>query len=153
MNLRLLQQGLLFVFVARAQEPARVPELTSTERQFQESLTGVALDGYSLIDDSRDLHEDHYVIDRVSKVAESTWKFDVKIKVDDRDAKVTIPIPVMFAGDTPVISLTNFVVPGFGKFTARIVLFNGGYAGTWTNGKTSGKLFGKINKNPASPAP
>jgi len=116
-------------------------------------MIDVVLDGYSLIDGSSDLHEDHYAIERVSKVADDTWKFQAKVRVNDRDVRVTIPIPVKFAGDTAVISLTNFMVPGFGKFSARIMFWDGGYAGTWTNGKTHGKLFGKVNSNPASQAP
>jgi hypothetical protein len=154
MKLRLLQQSFLIGFVALAQEPAQeLPELSPSERQFQESMNDVALDGFSLVDDSKDLHEDHYVIERITKVGEDTWKFQAKVRVNDRDVKVTIPVPVKFAGDTPVISLTNFVVPGFGKFSARIVFWNGGYAGTWTSGKTRGKLFGKVNRDSTSPTP
>ena len=70
-------------------------------------------------------------------------------------------LPVKFAGDTPVISLTNFTVPGFGSFTARVVIYNGAYAGTWssTAANTSGPganlphggmLFGKVVKNEAA---
>jgi hypothetical protein len=45
------------------------------------------------------------------------------------------------------------MVPGFGKFSARIMFWDGGYAGTWTNGKTHGKLFGKVNINTSTPTP
>jgi len=53
-----------------------------------------------------------------------------------------------------VISLTNFAVPGFGSFTARVVMYNGAYAGTWGSAGANGhggKLFGKIVKNDAAP--
>ena len=61
--------------------------------------------------------------------------------------------PVKFAGDTPVISLTNYTVPGFGAFTARVVIYDDVYAGTWASAKPGSKhggtMFGKIVKNPA----
>ena len=61
-------------------------------------------------------------------------------------------LPVKWAGDTPMISLTTFAVPGFGSFTARVLIYNGAYAGTWGDAQHGGKLFGKIVKNTAPPA-
>ena len=65
--------------------------------------------------------------------------------------KVAMSFSVKFAGDTPVISLTNHTVPGFGAFTARVVVYDGTYAGTWASAKPGAKqggtMFGKIVKN------
>jgi hypothetical protein len=88
---------------------------------------------------------------------QDTWKFEARIQYNKKDFKVAMPLPVKFAGDTPVISLTNFAVPGFGSFTARVVMYNGAYAGTWGSAGANGhggKLFGKIVKNePATEKP
>jgi hypothetical protein len=131
--------------------PSAVP-MTSAEKQFQESLDNVALVGYFTRGDRADLAEDRYVIERVSKVGDDVWKFEARIQYNKKDVKVAMALPVKWAGDTPVISLTNFAVPGFGSFTARVVIYNGAYAGTWGDAGHGGKLFGKIVKNTPPPA-
>jgi hypothetical protein len=124
------------------------PELNASEKQFQEMLNNVTLVGYYTLGDSPDLHDDHYGVDRVSKVKDETWNFDAHVEFNKKDMKITLPLPVKFAGDTPVISLTNFTVPGFGAFSVRLVFYDGGYAGTWSaGGDHKGKMFGKIVKN------
>jgi len=149
---------LMTAAVAMAQDTAPPPmELNAAERQFQESLNNVTLIGFFTQGDSAELHDDKYVIERVTKVKEDTWKFEARIQYNKKDFKVAMPLPVKFAGDTPVISLTNFAVPGFGSFTARVVMYNGAYAGTWGSAGANGhggKLFGKIVKNePATEKP
>jgi hypothetical protein len=141
----------------RAQDAAPPPlELNEAEKQFQEALNNVTLIGYFTQGDTAELHDDKYVIERVTKVKEDTWKFQARIQYNKKDFKIAMNLPVKFAGDTPVISLTNFAVPGFGSFTARVVMYNGAYAGTWGSAGANGhggKLFGKIVKNePASAA-
>ena len=129
------------------------PELSTPEKQFQEMLNNVTLVGYYTLGDSPDLHDDHYGVDRVSKGKDDTWNFDAHVEFNKKDMKITLPLPVKFAGDTPVISLTNFMVPGFGSFSVRLVFFDGGYAGTWSaGGDHKGKMFGKIVKNNAAPS-
>jgi hypothetical protein len=141
--------------VAMAQDAAPPPmELNATEKQFQEALNNVTLIGFFTQGDTAELHDDKYVIERVTKVKEDIWKFEARIQYNKKDFKVAMPLPVKFAGDTPVISLTNFAVPGFGSFTARVVMYNGAYAGTWGSAGANGhggKLFGKIVKNEPAP--
>ena len=124
-------------------------ELTPAEKSFQDSMVNIALVGFYTDGDKADLYEDRYVIERVSKVAgkEDMWKFEARVQYNKKDMKVAMNFPVKFAGDTPVISLTNYAVPGFGIFTARVVIYDGGYAGTWGGTKHGGKMFGKIVKN------
>ena len=111
-------------------------------------MSNVTLSGYYTMGDSAELHEDHYVIDRVSKVKEDTWLFEAHIQMNKRDLKLALPLPVKFAGDTPMITLTNYAVPGMGSFSARILFYQDAYAGTWSNGAGhGGKMFGKITKN------
>lgn len=136
-----------------AQQPPAPLELNAVEKQFQDAMNNVKLVGYYTSGDSAELHDDSYVIERISKIKEDTWRFDARILYNKKDFKVAMNLPVKFAGDTPVISLTNFAVPGFGTFTARVVLYNGSYAGTWGGAGHGGTLFGKIVKNEAAPAP
>jgi hypothetical protein len=143
----------LLVALAQDNQPPP-PELNAAEKQFQESMVNVTLIGYYTLGDSPELHDDRYVIERVSKVKEDTWKFEARIQYNKKDFKVAMALPVKFAGDTPVISLTNFAVPGFGSFNARVVMYNGVYAGTWGSAGApahGGAMFGKIVKNDTAP--
>src|SRR5580692_5620397 len=96
--------------VLRAQDAAPPPsfELNATEKQFQDALNNVTLIGFFTQGDTAELHDDKYVIERVTKVKEDTWKFEARIQYNKKDFKVGMNLPVKFAGDTPVISLTNF---------------------------------------------
>ena len=142
---------LLLPMIARAQDAPPPPEMNAAEKSFQDAMLNVKLVGHYTMGDSAELHEDSYTIERVSKVKEETWRFEAKILYNKKDFKVAMNLPVKFAGDTPVISLTNFAVPGFGNFTARVVIYNGTYAGYWSSAGTGpvhgGTLFGKIVKN------
>jgi|SRR5690348_1277971 len=127
------------------------PALNAAEKEFQEALNNVTLTGQSTVDGKPDVHEDHYVIERVSKVKEELWKFDARMNFHGKETKVSMPLPVKWAGDTPVISLTNFAFPGLGSYSARVVIYDGNYAGTWSASPThGGKVFGKIVKNAGS---
>ncbi len=125
-------------------------ELSEFEKQFQDAMTNVKLVGHYTSGDSAELHDDSYGIEKISKIKEDTWRFEARILYNKKDFKVVMNLPVKFAGDTPVISLTNFAVPGFGTFTARVVFYNGVYAGTWGGVGHGGTLFGKIVKNEAA---
>ena len=65
---------------------------------------------------------------------------------DKYDVPVPLRLEVKWAGDTPIITLTNFTIPVLGTFTSRVVIYNNKYAGTWTHGKAGGHLFGRIVK-------
>ena len=143
----------LTITAALGQGTAPVPDLNAAEKNFQEAMANVTLSGYFTSGDSAELHEDHYGIDRVSKIKEDTWMFEAHIQFNKKDMKISLPLPVKFAGDTPMITLTNYTVPGMGSFSARILFYDGAYAGTWSNGAGhGGKMFGKIVKNDAPPA-
>jgi len=110
-------------------------------------MENVTLAGYYTLGTGADLKADQYRVEHVTKVKEDTWNFEARFKMGQRDIKVTLPIPVEFAGDTPMISLTNFSVMGMGPFSARIVFYDGAYAGTWAASPDHrGVMFGKIVK-------
>jgi hypothetical protein len=149
-----MKVGLMLCLLAAAvfaQETAKGPEMTDAERRFQESMVNVTLAGYFTSGDKAELKEDKYTIERVTKVKDDLWKFEARIQYNKKDVPVAMSLPVKWAGDTPVISLTNFAVPGFGSFTARVLIYKDSYAGTWGDENHGGKLFGKIVRN-AAPA-
>lgn len=140
---RRLVLSLYFVSLLVAQEPA----LTPNERLFQESLSDVVLTGFYTNGDGSELKQDRYVIEKISKVTGTLWKFEVRIQYNGKDLPVAIPVPIQWAGDTPVVSLTNMAIPGSGTFTARVLFHDGAYVGTWARtGGAGGKMFGSIQK-------
>jgi hypothetical protein len=140
-----------FPLAALAQPPAAPVETTPAEREFQQAMSNVVLAGYFTVGDSSELHDDRYVIDSVTKVRDGLWKFAARVQYNKKDIPIAIDVPVFFAGDTPVISLTRQAVQGLGTYDTRLVIYKGGYAGTWGGGAAGGKMFGNIVKNGAAP--
>ncbi len=123
-------------------------EQEARERAFEESLTGVTLVGFftdSAAED-QELSEDRYTIESVTKGKNGFWVFRATIQYGGRDVKMAMPLQVEWAGDTPMITLTNIPVPQLGIFSARILFYDGRYAGTWSGTDHGGHMFGKILK-------
>lgn len=111
-------------------------------------MSGVTLVGYSTRSGRPGLSdEEQYQIDKVSHLKGDTWLFQTRLKYASTDIPVPIPITIQWAGDTPVITLTDLAIPGVGTFTARVLLYRDQYAGTWSGKEGGGQLFGKIVRN------
>jgi hypothetical protein len=114
-------------------------------KQFQQMMTGASLIGHSTLTNQEGIsEEERYSIDRVSKIGSETWLFQTRMKLGSREVPLPIPVVIKWAGDTPVITLTDLSIPGFGTYTARVVLYRDQYAGTWSGKNYGGQLFGKI---------
>jgi hypothetical protein len=136
-----------------AKEPAKTPAPPSKEdleKKFSETLSGATLTGHytSGKDDLASAKEEKYEIESVAKlpVEGDLWRFKARIKYGGYDVKLPLSLRVVWAGDTPVITLDEVGVPGFGQFTARVMIFDGKYSGMWDGGNHGGMLFGKITK-------
>jgi len=118
------------------------------DRKFQAMMKGVTLVGRSTrLNNDQIIGSEKYVIEKVSKVAGETWLFQTRIQYGSHDIPVPIPVVIKWAGDTPVITLTDLKIPGMGSYTARVVLYGGQYAGTWSAKEHGGQIFGKIVRN------
>jgi len=118
---------------------------TSLEQKFQQMMSGVTLIGHSANSNGESVPgEEKYVIEKVSKLAGETWLFHVRIKYGSHDVPVPLPVTIKWAGDTPVITLTNLTIPGLGTYTARVLLYEDQYAGTWSSKDHGGQVFCKI---------
>ncbi|MBI2481575.1 MAG: hypothetical protein HYV60_23910, partial [Planctomycetia bacterium] len=107
-------------------------------KQFGDTLSGVKLVGRFTIlgKDDGPLPKEEYTINSVTKLPDGDyWLFNARIKYGANDVTVPLPLEVKWAGDTPIITLTDFTIPGMGTFSARVVIYNKKYAGTWTHGK------------------
>lgn len=125
--------------------------LAPPEKEFAERMSPSALRGTFTID-GRDGpgRPDRYDISSVTKVGEDLWRFDVRIRYGDNDVTVPVTTPMRWVGDTPIIQMTDYAIPGLGTFSARVFFHGDRYAGTWQHGPVGGHMTGKI-ENGAAP--
>ncbi len=123
-------------------------KLTEEEKAFQELLNNCVLVGNFTVDGQPDSKKtERYEIRNVSKLDDGElWGMTSRIVYGDRDVTVPIPVPVKFAGSTPMISLDELFIPGLGTFSARVVFHGNRYAGTWQHGDKGGHMFGYIER-------
>jgi hypothetical protein len=132
------------------QSPAlAIPSKEELEKKFQETLNNVTLVGH--FTSNRDtagasLKEDKYTIESVTKVAGDLWLFKARIQYGGHDTTVPLPLKVLWAGDTPVITVDKMPFPGLGAYTARVLIYDNKYVGTWDGANHGGTLFGRIEK-------
>ncbi len=125
---------------------AQTSELSALEKEFQESLTGVVLEGQSSRDGRPGVSDDKYTIEKVVKQSGDTWVFHARVHYKDQQLTIPFPIQVKWAGDTPVITMTDQALTGLGAYTARVLIYKSHYAGTWSGANGGGKVFGRIVK-------
>jgi hypothetical protein len=136
---------LLALTVGCARQPSSNDAPAARERAFQESLSPATLVGQFTVGNKTGASEDRYRIEGVTRLTQKTWLFRAYIGPKSTIA-IPIPVTVEWAGDTPVITVTELTIPGMGTFTARVLFYRGQYAGTWSGGKAGGQMFGKIVK-------
>jgi hypothetical protein len=120
-------------------------ESVDLDRQFQEMMNGVTLVGHSTQTNKDGVSgEERYVIEKVSKLTGDTWLFQARMQYGSVNLPVPVPVVIKWAGDTPVITLTDLSIPGLGTYTARVLLYRDQYAGTWSAKDHGGQMFGKI---------
>ena len=112
------------------------------------------MDGTTLQGNMKGLNKDEiskgekFVIEKVNKVAGETWLFQMRFQYGAHDVPVPVPIRVTWAGDTPVLTLTDVPIPGYGTYTARVLIYGEQYAGMWSSQKGGGgQVFGKVLRN------
>ncbi len=116
--------------------------------EFAKSLSPSVLVGSFTIDGKPlELQQERYELSSVRKLASGDlWLFQARIRYADHDVTVPLPLPVKWAGRTPVITVDQLTIPGLGTFNARVVISDGKYAGTWQHDEVAGLLFGQISK-------
>lgn len=144
----LAASALLFVAALRTDDDERRAAL---ERDFERTMSGATLVGSFTIDGSSKapLREERYTIHKVTKVDGDRWRFEARVQYGKLDVTVPMILRVKWAGDTPVITLTDMTIPMLGTYTARVLVYRGHYAGTWDAGDHAGKMFGRVV--PAAP--
>jgi hypothetical protein len=151
--------GLLVVFVlgwlvgtAGIGRTAPAASLNELERKFTDQLHGASLVGRFTIAgrEDRQASPDRYDISSVEKLAGNDWRFNARIRYGSVDATLPIVVTMLWAGDTPIIEMTDVTIPSLGTFTARVFFYGDRYAGTWQHGQFGGHMFGRIQKTEAA---
>jgi hypothetical protein len=137
-----------------AQEPAKpgTPSRDELIKKLEADLSGAKLIGRFTVTGREDQSPkpEEYTITSAVKLPEGDmWLLQSRVKYGNKDVTLPIPLEIKWAGDTPVITLTDLAIPGLGTFTSRVVIYGDRYAGTWQHGKVGGHLYGRIEKVPA----
>jgi hypothetical protein len=127
--------------------PTSQPDREALEKELAGRLSGARLTGYYMIDGQEGPPKhDSYTLRKVEKREGDKWVFTAVLSYGQQSMALPLTIPIYWAGDTPVISVTNFNIMGMGSYTARVMLYKDHYAGTWSSATHGGYLWGKIEK-------
>lgn len=133
------------------------------ERELEAKLTGSVfegtwqmtgkegLDGKAPLSEAR---SETYTIAKAAKTLDDHWLIHARIQYGDTDVTVPIPVRVVWAGDTPIITLDKLPIPGIGRYSARVMVYGNFYAGAWFGDGYGGVLSGRIlrDEKPTSDA-
>jgi hypothetical protein len=122
--------------------------LSELERRFADRMTGATLVGQFTITgrEDRGAIPDRYEISSVEKVGANEWRFNTRMKYGGIDVSLPVVVPIEWAGDTPMISMSDVTIPSRGTFSVRLLFYGDRYAGWWQHGQVGGYMFGRIEK-------
>jgi hypothetical protein len=122
--------------------------LTDRERLFAERMRESVLVGVFTTegDPERTVSPERYEIASVEKVNDELWRFNATMNCCGITGAMPIAVPLRWAGDTPMIAMTDTTLPGLGTFTVRLFFYEDRYAGTWQHGPRRGQMHGRIEK-------
>ncbi|MCG8408701.1 MAG: hypothetical protein MI923_26145 [Phycisphaerales bacterium] len=144
-----------FAIVSLTWSDDKTDEKERLEKKFKDMLTGVVLRGTFQMTNSEGLKgkapmtkpkAERYAIHRISKGLDDNWVITAQVQYMDKDVRVPVPVRVVWAGDTPVITLDKMKIPLLGTYSARVVIHEGFYGGTWSGAGYGGVLSGQIIK-------
>lgn len=150
------QENKASVSSAQATAPKSGATPAELEAKFIATLTKATMTGrWSPIKDGvlGPEKEDKYTIVGVTKLSGDAWVINARVQYNKRDFVAPIPVQVKWAGDTPVLIVDKIPMPGGGIYSARVLIYDRTYAGTWTGGDHGGLLNGVItNEKEEKPA-
>jgi hypothetical protein len=134
---------------AQEQEAHPKPDQAELEKRFKDQLTDCVFDGHWCMVQEGKLSEENsekYSITSATKSGQDVWIIYAKMQFRGKEVSVPVPVQVKWAGDTPVITLDKVTIPGMGTYSARVLVYEKTYAGTWSAGDHGGMLHGLIKK-------
>lgn len=147
-----------------AKAEVRVPDRAALEADFARRMQGAKLVGFFTDDRAgagKELSEETYTFGKLEKLEGDRWRIEAGMAYGGRSFSFPIVVEILWAGDTPVLSITDLAIPLVGTFTARVVFHGERYAGIWSAPDHGGQMFGRVVRAapeseggaPAAPAP
>ena len=123
-----------------AQDKPLKPDAAELEKAFAERMSGSVLVGnYSVVGkEMKPSNPERYELRKVAKVKDNLWLFEARIKYGKTDVTLPMHLRLVWADDTPMIHLSDTIIPGLGTFSARVLFHGDRYAGTWQHDKVGG---------------
>lgn len=157
---RAILASLLLVTLLACSTGAATPEeQEALETAFEESMRGAVLVGNFTVFGNEgeseasegespglNLRAERYEIEKAVKQVGDIWTFHARIKFGDTDVTVPVPVRLSWAGDTPMVSVTDLGIPGIGTYTARVAFYRDAYAGMWWGKTHGGNMIGRIER-------
>ncbi|MGE3181627.1 MAG: hypothetical protein AB7N71_08355, partial [Phycisphaerae bacterium] len=72
------------------------------------------------------------------------WIVTARIQYMNNDVQMPVRVRVVWADDTPVITVDDVMIPGIGKYSARVMIYRGYYCGTWFGANYGGVMSGEV---------
>jgi hypothetical protein len=134
---------------ARKSAPATNKPLPSDpEERFKMLFTNATLSGrWARLKDGvlgEERAGDNYTILSVVKRDGENWTVNAKMKYRDKELILPVPVRMKFTGDAAVLIVEDLGIPGGGTYTARLLIFERTYSGTWKDQRGGGMLYGTI---------
>jgi hypothetical protein len=150
--------GVLLIAAALGTEPTPAPPAPPSssapgrEAQLRERLSGARLAGSWRMTTTgegaaaplSEPREEVYTIGEVTHLGGEQWMITARIRYADRDATIPVPVRIVWAGDTPVITLDNLELPLLGRYTARVMVYGDFYSGVWFGAGYGGVMAGRV---------
>ncbi len=144
---------------AKSETPpeAKKPDKAALENAFREKLINAVLsggwqmtrtDGNTTADKLGEARTDQYTISKATKLANDYWLIHARVEYADKDVTLPVPVRVVWAEETPIITLDKMNLPGLGTYAARVMIDGDFYAGTWFGAGYGGVMSGQISKLP-----
>lgn len=133
-----------------AAPPATTAATPEMEAKFIATLTNATLKGRTAgIKDGQlgPEKDDSYQIVSVTKVGGDRWTINARLSYGGKSLVLPIPAQVKWAGDTPVLIVDQLSLGIGPAYSARVLIYDKTYAGTWSGGEEGGLLSGVITNS------
>jgi hypothetical protein len=87
---------------------------------------------------------DKYQIVSVAKGSGENWVVNAKLKYRDQEIVLPFPVRMKFDGDTAILIVDELMIPGGGTYSARLMIYERTYSGSWKGQRGGGMLYGTI---------
>ncbi|MBW7906009.1 MAG: hypothetical protein LC135_10510 [Phycisphaerae bacterium] len=96
---------------------------------------------------------ENYTIQSARKDEGDFWIITARIQFGERDVTLPVRVRVLWAGDTPILTLDDLELPLLGKYSARVMIHRDFYSGTWFGAGYGGVMCGQIVREAAEAGP